>query len=189
MGRVAFLVTSNIHKFHETRQILSEHKIATAMLKRVDAIEIQDENIENIAKASAVYAVEKCNLPVIVEDAGLHIYALKGFPGVYSSYVYRTIGNEGILKLLDNVDNRKAYFQSVVAFLSPTTTKPMCFSGRVEGHIVKEMHGNRGFGFDPIFKPSNSLKTFAQMSLVRKNQYSHRALALHKFAKWYTTCF
>ncbi len=189
IGRVAFLVTSNIHKFHEARQILSEYKIATAMLKKVDAIEIQNDNIENVAQASSADAVKKCNLPIIVEDTGLFVGPLKGFPGAYSSYVYRTIGNEGILRLLDKVENRKAYFQSVIAFLSPTAARPMCFTGKVEGQIAKEIHGSQGFGFDPIFKPSNSSKTFAEMSIIEKNRHSHRASAFRKFAKWYTTCF
>lgn len=188
-GRVAFLVTSNIHKFHEARRVLSEHKIATAMLKTIGAVEIQDDNIENVAKASAVDAVKKCNLPIIVEDAGLFIEALKGFPGPYSSYVYRTIGNDGILKLMENVANRNAYFKSVIAFLSPEIDGPLCFGGEVKGKIVKEQQGSLGFGFDPIFQPYGSLKTFAEMTVEGKNQCSHRALAFRKFAEWYTASF
>jgi len=188
-GRVAFLVTSNIHKFNEARRVLNKYKIATAMLKKIGAVEIQDDNIDNVAKASAVDAVKKCNLPIMVEDAGLFIKALKGFPGPYSSHVYRTIGNDGILQLMENITNRNASFKSVVAFLSPTMDKPLCFSGEAKGKIVKEKHGSGGFGFDPIFKPLNSSKTFAEMTVEEKNQNSHRALAFYKFAEWYTASF
>jgi len=188
-GRVAFLVTSNIHKFHEARRVLSEYKIATAMLKKVGAVEIQDDDIENIAKASAVDAVKKCNLPVVVEDAGLFVEALKGFPGPYSSYVYRTVGNDGVLKLMVNVANREACFKSVVAFLSPEMDAPLCFIGKVKGEIVEEKSGTQGFGFDPIFKPSGSSKTFARMTVEEKNERSHRASAFRKFAEWYTANF
>ena len=107
-------MTNNIHKFNEARRVLAQYNIAVAML-RVKPSEIQDDNIEKIAKSSAIEAYQKTKLPVIVEDAGLFIDALKGFPGPYSSYVYRTIGKEGILKLLEESENRKARFKSVVA--------------------------------------------------------------------------
>lgn len=188
-GRVAFLVTSNIHKFHEARRVLSEYKIATAMLKKVGAAEIQDDDIKNVAKASAIDAVKKCNLSILVEDAGLFVEALNGFPGPYSSYVYRTVGNDGVLKLMEKVANRNAYFKSVVAFLSPRMDVPLCFSGVVKGKIVKEKRGSQGFGFDPVFSPFTSSKTFAEMTVEKKNTYSHRALAFRKFAEWYAANF
>jgi len=183
-GRVAFFVTGNVHKFNEARLILAEYKVATAMLK-IETLEIQDDNLENIAKASATDAVQKCGLPVFVEDAGLFIEALNGFPGPYSSYVYRTIGTKGVLKLMENVEKRNAHFQSVVAFSSPEET-PKCFQGKVKGKISMEERGSSGFGFDPIFEPSGSRKkTFAEMTTTEKNEYSHRAEALRKFAEWY----
>jgi len=184
-GRVAFLVTGNIHKFNEARLVLAEYGIATAML-RIETIEIQDDNIKNIAKASAIDAIKNVQLPLIVEDAGLFIKALKGFPGPYSSYVYRKIGNKGILKLMGNIKKRDAYFLSVIAYHSPEQNSPKCFHGLVKGRISKKERGEGGFGFDPIFEPFNSEdKTFGEMSTAEKNKYSHRALALRKFAEWY----
>ena len=184
-GRVAFFVTSNLHKFNEARQVFSEYKVATAMLK-IEAIEIQDDNLKNIAKASAVDAVKNCGFHIIVEDAGLFIEALNGFPGPYSSYVYRTIGTRGILKLMENVDKRDAYFQSVVAFSSQEEA-PKCFHGKANGKISRKEVGSSGFGFDPIFEASGCGKrTFAEMETSEKNEHSHRAEALQKFAKWYT---
>jgi XTP/dITP diphosphohydrolase len=188
-GRVAFLVTGNIHKFLEARRVLSRYEIATAMLKRIGVVEIQDDEIENVARTSAVDAVSKCHLPVVVEDSGLFIEVLNGFPGPYSSYVYRTIANDGVLKLIENSSNRKAHFKSVVAYLEPMMDEPLCFSGEVKGEIIGEKRGGQGFGFDPIFKPCNSSRTFAQMNVEEKNQFSHRALAFRKFAEWYTASF
>jgi XTP/dITP diphosphohydrolase len=184
IGKVVFLATSNIHKFNEARLSLSEFKIATAMLK-VKTFEIQDNSVGNIAVASALDAVKKCHLPLIVEDAGLFIKALNNFPGPYSSYVFQTIGTSGILKLMKNIDERRAYFHSVVAFCKPKE-KPVTFMGKVEGNIVREERGGSDFGFDPIFKPlKGDGKTFAEMEIGEKNRYSHRAEALRKFAKWY----
>lgn len=186
MGRVVFFVTSNVHKFNEARLVLAEHRIAIALLK-VKKVEVQDDNVENIAKASALDAVKKCKLPLIVEDAGLFVEALNGFPGPYSSHVYRTIGTKGILKLMENVEKRDAYFQSVVAFCGPEEL-PKCFHGKVEGRISLEERGSSGFGFDPIFELSaSSNKTFAEMAIAEKNKYSHRAQALRKFVRWYTS--
>lgn len=185
--KIVYFATSNIHKYTEACQVLSECKIVTAMLKKIEAMEIQDDNLANIAKFSVIDATRKCHLPIIVEDAGLFIEALNGFPGPYSSYVYRTIGNDGILKLSKNIIERKACFKSVVAFHSPERVEPMCFRSEVEGKIVREKRGSQGFGFDPIFEPLNSSKTFAEMLFEEKNRHSHRGFALCKFAKWFTS--
>jgi len=184
MGKVAFFATSNVHKFNEARFLLSEFKIAVAMLK-VKTVEIQDNDIENIAVASASDAVKKCNVPIIVEDAGLFIKALNDFPGPYSSYIFQTIGTNGVLKLMKDIGNRNAFFHSVVAFCKPKE-KPVTFHGKVEGKIVQEERGDSGFGFDPIFAPlKGDGRTFAEMRIEEKNRFSHRAEALRKFAKWY----
>jgi len=183
-GKVVFFSTGNFHKFNEARHVLAEFKIAAAML-RVEAIEIQDNDIENIAKASATDALKKTGLPLIVEDAGLFIEALNGFPGPYSSYVYQTLGTKGILKLMEKIEKRDASFHSVIAFCSPKEN-PRTFHGEVKGKISLQERGSHGFGFDPIFEPSNSdRKTFAEMSIQEKNKFSHRAQALREFAKWY----
>lgn len=186
--RVAFFVTGNVHKFHEARNVLFKYDIATAMLN-IDAVEIQDDDLKKIATTSATDAARKSGIPVFVEDAGLFITALNGFPGPYSSYVYRTVGTKGILKLMEKIDQRDAYFQSVVAYCNPyRKTRSFCFEGRASGRIAQEERGRQGFGFDPIFEPAaEKEKTFGQMTTEEKNKYSHRAQALLKFAEWYPT--
>jgi XTP/dITP diphosphohydrolase len=184
-GKVIFFATNNINKFNEARKVLSRYNIAVGMI-RVKTLEIQSESLEEIAMTSAIYAFKQCGLPLIVEDAGLFVEALNGFPGPYSSYVYKTIGNEGLLKLMEKNENRKAKFQSVVAYLSEELESPSCFKGEILGEITEHVRkGSSGFGFDPIFKPANSQKTFAEMSIAEKNKYSHRARAFRRFAKWY----
>jgi XTP/dITP diphosphohydrolase len=186
-GKAIFFATDNIHKFNEARKVLAEYKMAVGML-RAKAFEIQSDNLEEIAKTSVVDAFERCNLPLIVEDAGLFIDALNGFPGPYSAYVYKTVGNKGLLKLMGSIENRKARFHSVIACYSAELKSPICFKGEALGEITEEeRRGKREseFGFDPIFKPAKSEKTFAEMTTVEKNKYSHRAKALRKFAEWY----
>ncbi|MCW3980901.1 MAG: XTP/dITP diphosphatase [Candidatus Bathyarchaeota archaeon] len=183
--RSVFLITSNIHKFNEARRILGEHKIATAMLKHIQKVEIQDDKLENVAKISAADAYKRCKLPAIVEDAGLFIDALGGFPGPYSSFVFKTIGCKGIIKLMENESNRKAHFKSVVAFFGPEIVECMYFVGEIEGSIVEQQRGTHGFGFDPIFEPFASKKTFAEIVMEQKNRLSHRSVAFRKFAEWF----
>jgi XTP/dITP diphosphohydrolase len=186
-GRVIFFATNNVNKFDEARRVLAEYDVAVGML-RVKSVEVQSESLEEIARASALDAFEKCHLPIIVEDAGLFIDALNGFPGPYAAYAYKTVGNQGLLRLMRNVEARSAHFESVVAHFSAELESPVCFHGEVLGEIAdKERKGNSrsGFGFDPVFKPLKSSKTFAEMTIAEKNEHSHRARALRKFAEWY----
>ena len=187
-GRIVFFVTNNFNKFDEARRVLGQHGIAVGML-RVKTAEIQSDRLEEIAQASVIEAFRNCNLPVIVEDAGLFIEALRGFPGPYAAYVYKTIGNAGLVKLMENVENRNAKFQSAIAYCDGHSA-PVCFEGEAAGRIASdEIWGKlkTGFGFDPIFQPEGSKKTFAEMTIEEKNGFSHRAKAICKFAEWYTT--
>jgi XTP/dITP diphosphohydrolase len=186
-GHFVFFATNNVNKFNEAREVLAESKIAVGML-RVKSLEIQSDSLEEIARASVIEAFEKYRLPMVVEDAGLFVDTLNGFPGPYAAYVYRTIGNKGLLTLMERTDNRKAKFESVIAYFSSQLRAPMCFEGVVTGEIVHEERraGDRGgFGFDPVFKPDKSDKTFAQMNAIEKCKLSHRSEAFRKFAEWY----
>ena len=186
-GRIVFFATGNVHKFNEARNILTGLDIAVGML-RVKDTEIQSDSLVEIAQTSAQEAFKRCGLPIIVEDAGLFINALKGFPGPYAAYAYKTIGNKGLLTLMKNVENRKARFQSAIAYCESETETPVVFEGEAEGEITADERrgsGKAGFGFDPIFQPDGSTKTFAEMTLEEKNGFSHRAKAISKFAEWY----
>jgi XTP/dITP diphosphohydrolase len=186
-SKVAYFVTSNIHKFQEARKILSEYGLAVAKLK-VEAVEIQDNSLENIAKYSVNDAVKRCGLPIFVEDSGIFVDALNGFPGPYSRYIHDTVGIGSIIKLMENNENRAAHFRSVVAFASPKT-QPTCFVGRVDGKISLRKRGTGGFGYDPIFVPlEGDGRTFGEMTMTEKNRFSHRARALRKFGEWYQGC-
>ena len=185
-AKIVFFATGNFNKFNEARIILKEYGFASAMLN-VKTIEVQNDSITEIAKASVVEAFKQCHLSLIAEDAGLFIHALKGFPGPYAAYVYRTIGNPGMLKLLKKVENRKATFRSVIAYYYGSG-EPMFFEGEADGEIAFCERGGivkAGFGFDPIFIPTGSPKTFAEMEIEEKNKLSHRAKSVRKFADWY----
>ncbi len=187
-GKVVFFATGNINKFNEARGILSQYGIAVGMLK-LKGDEIQSDSLKEIAEKSVQNAYRRSHLPIFVEDAGLFIDALSGFPGPYAAYVYHTIHNSGILKLMENLKDRNAKFQSVIAYCDDQTPcEPECFDGESKGQITpieRKEQGKSGFGFDPIFQPAGSGKTFAEMTITEKNGYSHRAMAIRKFAEWY----
>jgi XTP/dITP diphosphohydrolase len=187
--KVVFFATGNIHKFHEARSILSPMSFSVAMF-RVKGEEIQSDSLKEIAEAAAKNAFRKTQLPIFVEDAGLCIDALGGFPGPYAAYAYKTIHNSGILRLMENVNDRRATFRSEIAYIDETLCEPKCFSGESSGEITRierKTAGKAAFGFDPIFQPDGSSKSFAEMTIQEKNGFSHRAKAITKFAEWYRT--
>ncbi|MEM3587192.1 MAG: XTP/dITP diphosphatase [Candidatus Jordarchaeaceae archaeon] len=177
-----FFVTSNIGKVEEAERIFKEENVQLLHLP-MKPLEIQADDLEEIAIFSAQRAWEIQEKPLFVEDAGLFIKALKGFPGPYSSYVFKTISNEGILKLMSKVEDRTAYFKAVIAFCNGKTT--LTFKGEVKGTISKEIRGTHGFGFDPIFIPEEGDgRTFGEMDISEKASISHRTKALRKFVEW-----
>jgi XTP/dITP diphosphohydrolase len=170
--------STNRNKFNETKNILSNYGINLSFFK-IKLNEIQAESIKQIAALKVRDAYRQCHKPVIVEDAGLFIESLNGFPGPFSSYVFKTIGNSGILRLVRT--NRKAHFQSVVAYCD-NKNDVILFDAKVEGQISKNSRGG-GWGYDPIFIPTGENKTFAM--ILNKNEISHRYKALKKFSNWF----
>jgi len=172
-----FFASSNNHKYQEAKKILDVFGIKLGFFK-IDLEEIQSNSLKDIASKKAINAFSKLKKPLIIEDDGLFIDSLNGFPGPYSSYVFKTIGNEGILNLLKN--NRNAKFISIITFYDKKILQS--FEAKLDGTISKSQKG-KGWGYDPIFVPKNSKKTFAEMN--DKNELSHRYKALEKFSNWY----
>ena len=138
----------------------------------------------DVAQFGAKHVAKRLGKPVIVEDAGIFIKALKWFPGTYSSYVQDTIGNNGILKLMSDNTDRYAEFRSAVGFCTPKT-EPEIFLGTIKGTITYSEKGNSGFAYDPLFNPEGYDETFGELSTDEKNKFSHRRKSLEKFANWY----
>src|SRR6266849_10912078 len=146
--RTLWFVTQNAHKYQEARRTLDPFGIKIRMLASPKT-EIQSTDLGEIAKFAAEEAAEKHNRAVVVEDSGLFVKALNGFPGPYSSYVHATIGVEGLVRLMSQKLRREAYFQASLVVASPSGTSQE-FSGRAYGTISHKPAGKQGFGFDPI---------------------------------------
>jgi len=183
-SKVLYFVTSNTHKFNEIN-ILFQKKALKYELEQLSlpTTEIQASSVKEVALFKLKSINEKINSSYFIEDAGFFIdHPLNGFPGVYSSYVMKTIGNEGILKLINNFEQTEAHFISVIALYFKPLNEILCFEGIVKGKIAKDMRGSSGFGYDPIFLPNDMPnKTFAELSIEEKNSISHRGKAWRKF--------
>ncbi|MCZ7391836.1 MAG: XTP/dITP diphosphatase [Candidatus Methanoperedens sp.] len=179
MRKIVF-VTGNAHKVKEAGDILSPLGI-TVEQNNCGYPELQEDNLEAIAKFGAQWAAKNLNQEVMVDDSGLFIEALGGFPGPYSAYVFDTLGNERILKLMEGEKNRSAVFKCVIGYCRPGE-EAIVFSGEVNGEIAKGIRGSAGFGYDPIFEVGGV--TFGEMKEEEKNRLSHRYRALVEFARW-----
>ena len=168
-------MTTNEGKFREVFDKLLEHGIRIEHLDR-GYPEIQADSLEKIVRFGATELDAQVQGDYLIDDSGLFVDALSGFPGPYSSYVYKRVGCPGILKLLQGVPRRSASFQTV--FLFRKGGEHMTFRGECVGAIAEREQGKAGFGFDPIFVPQGEARTFAEMSLKEKNAYSHRARAV-----------
>ena len=185
--------SSNMNKFFEAQTILAEFGIKPIHYL-LDLLEIQDDSLSKIAEQKSVYAYNETRKmksfapkpsAVIVEDDGLFIDSLSGFPGPFSSYAFKTLGNDGILKLVGN--NRNAQFRAVIAYCDSNETPDAnvkLFESSIAGTISENIQGN-GWGYEPIFIPENQTKTYAE--LADKNKLSHRYEALKKFANWFNS--
>jgi XTP/dITP diphosphohydrolase len=181
--------TNNLHKLKEVQEMLS-NSIEVLSLKDIgcfEDIEETESTLEGNAKLKADYITKKYGFDCFADDTGLEVEALDGDPGVYSARYAGEHGNaeknmEKLLIELKNKSNRKGKFKTIIAL--NLTNKQYLFEGICEGEILNEKTGVKGFGYDPIFKPSNASCSFAEMNSEEKNIISHRGIAIQKLVKF-----
>lgn len=174
------VVTSNANKAREIAAFF--HNVAQVDHIDLDCPEIRDDDVGVIAKRKAEYAYSMLGVPLMTDDTCFCISVLGGFPGPYAAYVQRTIGNPGILRLLGGKPDRRAYFETAIAFADGEGIR--VFRGKIEGKVVSP-RGSDGFGYDPIFEWEG--RTLAELSLEEKSRVSHRARALTLLKDWLET--
>jgi XTP/dITP diphosphohydrolase len=177
--------SNNEHKLSEIRPLL-EPDFRILSLSDIGCFEELEETqntLEGNSFQKADYVFRKYNVPCIADDSGLEVDALNGEPGVYSARYAGPQRNSDdnmnlLLKKLSDNRNRTAQFRTIITLVGFGPTQ--FFEGIVEGEIVQNKRGTKGFGYDPIFQPSGFDKTFAEMDLDEKNKFSHRARAIQK---------
>lgn len=179
MNRTLTLVTSNPHKAREVAAFFGGSVEISHVA--IDIPELRSDDIQEIAREKARYAYDRIHRPLMVDDTAFFIDALNGFPGPYAAYVLSTIGNTGILRLMEGALDRNARFTTAIAFADETGI--FVFWGTIKGRIIPEPRGSGGFGYDPIFELDG--KTLAEIPLEEKSAISHRARALTSFRDWF----
>jgi XTP/dITP diphosphohydrolase len=176
------LVTQNEHKLRELTPLFSHYGIPfeTSSLEKT---EVRSNSIEVVAREAARYAFAEVKRPLVLDDTGLFIDSLNGFPMAYPAFVLETIGVEGILKLMKGERNRSARFITAVGYADSEIVE--VFVGEMTGEISFETTGTGGFGYDPIFVPEGMDRTYAELSFSEKTAISHRTRAFNQFLKWY----
>jgi len=169
-------VTSNPGKAREAEEILGND------VERADYdyVEIQSDSLEEIAAHGVRDAYEELGEPCFVDDSGMFVEGVGGFPGPYSSYVYSTLGLEGVLRAVEGIEDRSARFDCAVAYHDGDDVQT--FEGTVRGRVAHERRGDGGFGYDPVFEVKEDGRTFAEMPPDEKNAVSHRRRAFEAFA-------
>jgi XTP/dITP diphosphohydrolase len=188
--RICF-ATNNKHKIEEVWQVLPPDfsLLSLADIGCNEELEETQPTLEGNSHQKANYVFENYGVPCFADDSGLEVDALSGAPGVYSA---RYAGpqrndNDNINLLLNSLAgnlNRRARFRTVVTLVG-FSDGPMFFEGIVNGTITESKVGTGGFGYDPVFIPIGSKKTFAEMELAEKNTISHRALAIEKLVHFF----
>jgi len=169
-----FFVTCNKNKVKEFRQILGS-KIEVEQIA-IDYPELRSDDPEEIARLAAKQLADKLGKTVVVEDSGLFIKALNGFPGTNSAYIHKRIGLKGILRLMTGVKKREAMYMSAVGYCS-AGKKAVSFLGVEKGKIAVKIKGKNGFGHDPIFIPEGSNKTYGEMKdCEERKKFRRRAV-------------
>ena len=181
--------TNNLHKLKEVQDMLS-NSIEVLSLNDIgcfEEIEETENTLEGNAKLKADYITQKYGFDCFADDTGLEVEALNGKPGVYSARYAGEHGNaeknmEKLLIELQNKSSRKAKFRTIIAL--NLNNKQYLFEGICDGKILNEKTGIKGFGYDPIFKPSNASCSFAEMSSEEKNIISHRGIAIQELVQF-----
>lgn len=169
-----YFVTCNKGKVKEFKQIL-EPEVKVEQVA-IDYPELRSDYPEEIARLAAKQLADKLDKAVVVEDSGLFIKALNGFPGTSSAYIHKRIGLKGILKLMKGVKKRECMYMSAVGYCEPRK-KAVSFLGVEKGKIASKIRGSYGFGHDPIFIPEGSKKTYGEMKNVKEvKKFRRRAV-------------
>ncbi|WP_435803490.1 non-canonical purine NTP diphosphatase [Polaribacter sp.] len=181
--------TNNLNKLKEVQNMLSG-SIEILSLKDIhcfDEVEETESTLEGNAQLKADYITNKFGFNCFADDTGLEVAGLDGKPGVHSArFAGEPCNSENnmqkLLMDLETITNRKSQFRTVVSL--NINDKKFLFEGICKGEILKEKQGEKGFGYDPIFKPEGFLQSFAVMSIEEKNKISHRGIAIQKLVEF-----
>ncbi|WP_427174523.1 RdgB/HAM1 family non-canonical purine NTP pyrophosphatase [Arthrobacter sp. 92] len=171
------LITGNAGKAAEFSRLLGVQVLA----KKINLPEVQGIDVREVAHVKAQAAFNQIGGPVFVDDSGIEFSAWGGLPGALTSWFMDSVGNEGLLRMLQGFDDRTAKVVTALGYCDEQGVRVV--SGEVVGLVSESARGDSGFGYDPIFMPHGSHKTFAEMTLPEKDAVSMRAIAASKLSE------
>ena len=183
MEKLVF-ATHNPNKLKEVQKMLPSYELLSLNeLDITEEIKETGKTLEENAIIKAKYVYDNYQLNCFADDTGLEVKSLHGAPGVYSArYAGEPVDSEKnmskLLGALENIADRSAQFRTVIALIRDGELE--LIEGCCKGEILKEKLGDKGFGYDPIFKPSGFDTSFAQMDMMQKAEISHRGIAVKK---------
>ena len=189
------LATANTHKVIEFQRILNEllpdlELVAASQFPGVPEVEETGSTFAENALIKARAINEFTNLPALADDSGLVVEALNGAPGIFSAR-YAGINADdkaNVVKLLNEIKELDqallgAKFECAIALVDKSEDLELVVDGQMPGQVIKEVRGENGFGYDPIFVPQGLTKTSSELSDSEKDKISHRGIALRKMSQ------
>ena len=179
-------ITGNKSKLAEAVKIAEKFSVKI-IGQKANLFEPMEPDSTKILIEKAKDAYKQFIKPLIVDDAGIYLEAYPNFPGVFTKFIIKLLGFDGIIKLLEG-KSKNAYFKCTIAFVDKKTDQPFLFEGISNGQITEKISTNfdGNFEFNSIFIPEGESRTFSEMSIEERSKYSHRSKALEKFLTWYT---
>ena len=188
------LATANTHKVIEFQRILNEllpdlELVAASQFPGVPEVEETGSSFAENALIKARAINDFTNLPALADDSGLVVEALNGAPGIFSARYAGLPANDraNVVKLLNEIKELDqsllgAKFECAIALVDKSQDLELVVDGQMPGEVIKEVRGENGFGYDPIFVPQGLTKTSSELSDSEKDKISHRGIALRKIS-------
>ena len=188
------LATANTHKVIEFQRILNEllpdlELVAASQFPGVPDVEETGSTFAENALIKARAINEFTNLPALADDSGLVVEALNGAPGIFSARYAGLPADDkaNVVKLLNEIKGLdqsllSAKFECSIALVDKSQNLELVVDGQMPGQVIKEVRGENGFGYDPIFVPQGLTKTSSELSDAEKDKISHRGIALRKMS-------
>jgi non-canonical purine NTP pyrophosphatase (RdgB/HAM1 family) len=174
-----------VHEIHFATGNADKLRLVQALLPipvrqvALDLPEVQALDARHVIEAKAREAYRQLNRPVLVQDTALHFAAWNGLPGALVAWFLQAVGNEGICRMMAGWEDRSATAVSAVGFYDGTAFH--CFAGETAGRIVAWPRGEHGFGWDPVFAPEGSDRTYAEMPPAQGDVHSMHVQAVTAF--------
>lgn len=172
-----YFITGNAGKYEEVKEIMP-----SVVQKDIDLVEIQEIDPNKIISHKLLEAGKTIDGEIMVEDTSLYVNSLNGLPGPLIKWFLKSLGVEGLVQVTSSFKDTTAFAKTIIGYISQNG-RIKFFEGEIVGDIVKP-RGNKGFGWDSIFQPKGSNKTFGEMELKEKMEFSMRKIATVKLREF-----